>query len=97
MFDLPTNNKNQRRDYREFRKFLISNGFQMLQYSVYIRTCPNRSYANKIYRRMISQSPRQGNIKLIAITEKQYEDMIDINCRTKARNKILGMEELIVI
>ena len=48
-FDLPMESKDEKRIYRNFRKELISNGFEMLQFSVYYRTCPNRSFANKFY------------------------------------------------
>ena len=36
-FDLPTETATEKRAYRQFRKNLISNGFEMLQYSVYVR------------------------------------------------------------
>ena len=50
-FDLPMESKDEKRIYRNFRKELISNGFEMLQFSVYYRTCPNRSFANKFYKK----------------------------------------------
>ncbi|CAD0148027.1 protein of unknown function [Streptococcus thermophilus] len=37
-FDLPMESKDEKRIYRNFRKELISNGFEMLQFSVYYRT-----------------------------------------------------------
>ena len=46
-FDLPMESKDEKRIYRNFRKELISNGFEMLQFSVYYRTCPNRSFVKK--------------------------------------------------
>ena len=46
-FDLPMETPKEKRIYRQFRKELISCGFEMLQFSVYYRTCPNRSFANK--------------------------------------------------
>ena len=46
-FDLPMESKDEKRIYRNFRKELISNGFEMLQFSVYYRTCPNRSFAKQ--------------------------------------------------
>lgn len=97
MFDLPTNSRDERRAYRDFRKYLISNGFQMLQYSVYIRTCPNRSSVNKYFNRIKANAPKKGNIKLMYITEKQYEDMLDIVCQDQQREKILGPENVILI
>lgn len=47
-FDLPMETVQEKRTYRNFRKELIANGFEMLQFSVYYRTCPNRSFAKKI-------------------------------------------------
>lgn len=97
IFDLPTITENDKRAYRDFRKFLIKNGFEMLQYSVYIRTCPNRSFANKFNQKIRQNSPRKGDIKLLMITEKQFEDMISIICEDKERHEILKSESLVII
>lgn len=97
IFDLPVVNNNEKRAYRKFRKFLMKNGFEMLQYSVYIRTCPNRSFANKFYNRIIQNAPRKGDIQLLTITEKQFEDMVSISCSNKERQEILNSENLVVI
>ncbi|WP_459592815.1 CRISPR-associated endonuclease Cas2 [Enterococcus cecorum] len=43
-FDLPVLSLEQRRDYRSFRKFLIKDGFIMLQESVY---CKMVNYTSK--------------------------------------------------
>lgn len=37
-FDLPMETNQEKRVYRNFRKDLIANGFEMLQFSVYYRT-----------------------------------------------------------
>ncbi|MFV0498917.1 MAG: CRISPR-associated endonuclease Cas2 [Bacilli bacterium] len=34
------------REYTQFRKFLIKNGFLMMQYSIYAKICSNHSQAN---------------------------------------------------
>ena len=39
LFDLPTNTKAQRKRASDFRKFLLEDGFDMMQYSVYKRHC----------------------------------------------------------
>jgi len=33
-FDLPTETKKDRKNYTEFRKFLIKDGFMMMQFSI---------------------------------------------------------------
>ena len=47
MFDLPVETEEERRAYRIFRKNLMQEGFVMMQYSVYVRVCPSREYANR--------------------------------------------------
>lgn len=42
MFDLPTDTSQQRKQYRQFRKKLLNEGFIMIQYSVYVRVCTTR-------------------------------------------------------
>lgn len=37
MFDLPVDTAVDRKQYRQFRKNLINEGFVMIQYSVYVR------------------------------------------------------------
>lgn len=97
MFDLPVETDKEKRAYREFRKFLIKNGFEMLQFSVYIRTCPNRSFAKKFYKKIKVNSPNKGDIRLLTITEKQFEDMELIICEHKDKKRIMKSDELVVI
>ena len=47
MFDLPMDTAKEKRIYQLFRKGLIKEGFVMMQYSVYVRTCPTREYSTK--------------------------------------------------
>ena len=46
MFDLPTDTAAERKEYRQFRKALINEGFLMIQFSVYERVCVTRQTAN---------------------------------------------------
>ena len=39
MFDLPVETGEEQRAYRQFRKNIMKEGFIMMQYSVYVRTC----------------------------------------------------------
>ena len=49
-FDLPVSTKKQRKEASDFRKFLINDGFIMLQFSVYSRTVRNHDDAESIVR-----------------------------------------------
>ena len=50
MFDLPV----ERREYRQFRKRLINEGFLMIQYSIYERVCVSRKTATFLENRIKS-------------------------------------------
>lgn len=75
MFDLPTDTSQQRKQYRQFRKKLLNEGFIMIQYSVYVRVCTTRSAAEFLERRLKDYLPDQGVIQSLMLTEKQYSDI----------------------
>lgn len=75
MFDLPTDTKEERRLYSKFRKGLISEGFLMMQYSIYIKCCINKDAANSSVNYVKRILPPHGHVRALTITEKQYEKM----------------------
>ena len=75
MFDLPTDSERARRDYTHFRKSLLKDGFTMLQYSVYIRHCASEENAAVHYERVKDALPPEGEVRVMSITDKQYERM----------------------
>ena len=48
MFDLPVVSISDRREYNKFRKYLIKNGFFMMQESVYCKLAQNSTAADLI-------------------------------------------------
>ncbi len=76
LFDLPTATKTERREYAKFRKFLIKDGYDMLQFSVYSRITQNHDDANKHIERLNRNLPPKGSIRVLKITEKQYSSML---------------------
>lgn len=97
MFDLPVETEAERRDYRIFRKNLIKEGFSMIQYSIYVRVCPSREYADRLENRICKYLPLEGNVRLLCVTEKQYADMkLLVGSRTTSENAI-GTERLVII
>ena len=75
MFDLPTDTKKARKAYTRFRKALIKDGFTMMQYSVYIRHCASDENAEVHEKRVVAHLPPDGEVRLVKITDKQYERM----------------------
>jgi len=75
MFDLPVTTPADRRAYRQFRKFLISEGFIMHQYSVYSKLLLNNTANQAMIKRLEKQNPQRGCITLLTVTEKQFSRM----------------------
>jgi CRISPR-associated protein Cas2 len=75
MFDLPVETAKQRKQYRQFRKSLINEGFLMIQYSVYVRVCVTKKSATLMENRIKTFLPENGTIQALTLTEKQYNDM----------------------
>ena len=97
MFDLPVETEEERRAYRIFRKNLMQEGFVMMQYSVYVRVCPSREYANRLENRIKKFIPSEGNVRLLCVTEKQYSDMKLLVGSPSIAETVLGTERLIIL
>jgi CRISPR-associated protein Cas2 len=76
-FDLPTNTKKEKRVAANFRKALIKDGFNMMQYSVYTRHCASWQSAQVHIKRVKSKIPELGHVNILQITDKQYGDIIN--------------------
>lgn len=71
-FDLPTTTPDERRQYTKFRKFLLDDGFTMMQYSVYMRHSASDENASVHIQRVKSKLPADGEVRIIKITDKQF-------------------------
>lgn len=96
-FDLPMETNQEKRTYRNFRKELIANGFEMLQFSVYYRTCPNRSFASKFYKKLKQSNLPSGNVRLLAVTEKQFSEMVLIIGGKTKQEEVISDNKLVII
>lgn len=75
MFDLPTGTAEERKEAARFRKFLLNDGYYMLQFSIYVRICNGTEAADKHEQRLKNNLPEQGSVRLLRITERQYTSM----------------------
>ena len=75
MFDLPVDCGKARKNYTVFRKFLLRDGFTMLQYSVYSRYCSSRENTNVHMFRIQQNVPPDGEVRIFTLTDKQFEYM----------------------
>ncbi len=75
MFDLPVLSKRQRKRAAKFRHDLLDEGFQMAQYSVYMKFCGQRDAADALARRVERLVPSEGRVSILTVTDKQYGRM----------------------
>jgi CRISPR-associated protein Cas2 len=74
-FDLPVGSKVERRNATKFRKFLVDDGFDMMQLSVYTRVCRGQDALEKHVARVQRHLPPKGSVRAIQVTERQYARM----------------------
>lgn len=75
LFDLPTNTKRQRKAASEFRKKLLEDGFDMMQYSVYKRFCGSVEACEVHSKRIKQWLPSEGTVSILKFTDKQFGDI----------------------
>jgi CRISPR-associated protein Cas2 len=75
LFDLPVGTKKERKAATRFRLKLLDLGFEMTQYSVYLRFCAGKESAESYERKIEQAMPASGKVHIIAITDKQYENI----------------------
>lgn len=95
-FDLPTLTKMDRKIASRFRHFLIHDGYIMLQWSVYSRICKGNDDVEKHANRLKYLIPKEGSVRLLTVTEKQYASMAILIGQVKKEEKI-GEKQLLLL
>lgn len=95
-FDLPVGTKAERGAATKFRKFLLDDGYMMLQYSVYTRLCRGQDAVDKHAKRLTNRLPSKGSVRALQVTDRQYERMKTLVGTTKKQEKI-GSDQLVLL
>lgn len=95
MFDLPVTTSIERREYAQFRKYLIKSGFMMLQQSIYCKISQNQTMADAIVENIKRNKPSSGLVQVLKVTEKQYSKMEYIV--GEGTSEVLNSDERIII
>ena len=95
LFDLPVLTEKQRRDYREFRKYLLKAGFFMMQESVYCKLVQNAGVADVVQESSRKNKPGEGLVQKLRVTEKQFAKMEYVVGENKSL--VLDTDERLVI
>lgn len=88
LYDLPVNTPKARKIYAMFRRFLLNDGYVMVQFSVYARLIHGLSSVDKHLSRLRQNAPSEGSIRCIIVTEKQYASMIVLTGEKVFQEKI---------
>ncbi|MBN6066432.1 CRISPR-associated endonuclease Cas2 [Aggregatibacter actinomycetemcomitans] len=95
-FDLPVKTKAERYAANKFRQFLLKDGYQMLQLSVYGRLIRGRDALEKHNRRLSQNLPENGSIRCLEVTEKQYAGMSILVGEVKIQEKKVNANQLLL-
>lgn len=95
-FDLPTVTKAEKRAYTVFRRFLLNDGYDMLQWSVYGRVLNGSDAEQKHLKRLIANLPEVGSVRCLSVTEKQYAGMKLLLGTQKIQEKKLNTDQMLL-
>ncbi|MBR0573534.1 MULTISPECIES: CRISPR-associated endonuclease Cas2 [Pasteurellaceae] len=95
-FDLPVTTKSKRRAANQFRQFLLKDGYQMLQLSVYSRIVRGRDSLTKHHKRLCQNLPEEGSIRCLEVTEKQFASMQLLLGELKTQEKKVNANQMLL-
>lgn len=78
MFDLPTETAAERKSAARFRNFLLDEGFDMVQFSVYVQFVGTLESSQKYIRAIRKNNPEYGDVNILLFTDKQFSNIIHI-------------------
>lgn len=96
LFDLPVTTKAKMRAANQFRQFLLKDGYQMLQLSIYTRIIKGRDALEKHHKRLVAHLPEEGSIRCLSITEKQFASMEILVGEKKPQEKKVNSNQLLL-
>lgn len=96
-FDLPVKEKAEQKAASKFRNFLIKDGYLMVQFSVYSRVCAGYDAVRTHELRLKRNLPPNGSVRLLTITEKQYESMSILLGEYKQSDLPVSYEQLTLL
>lgn len=85
MFDLPVGSRAEMQAATKFRQFLLDEGFEKSQFSVYARFCNGKEQLEAYMRRVESNLPERGEIHILTFTDRQYENIVRFSGQRRRR------------
>lgn len=88
-FDLPVGSKKQRKCAHDFREWLKDDGYQMIQWSVYVRACVSFARQQTHIERLKSSVPAEGRVRAVFVTRAQWERSYIIHGSAEQKPELL--------
>ena len=83
--------------YTKLKKFLHKDGYLRIAPEVYMRIVKNRKASEKHFRRIEEYAPKTGTVRLLHLTEKQYNNIYLVTGEPDYQEKIVGTNSHIML
>lgn len=90
--DPASETRHERKVKREFEEFLFRDGFALLQEGVYTRVADGRTNADLHERRLRANRPESGMVRLIVLTERQFQGASLLSGEERAQESEIGSQ-----
>lgn len=87
----PTDKWGTKTEYTKLRKFLHKDGYIRIAPEVYMRVVQNRKASEKHYRRIEEFAPNTGVVRLLRLTERQYNKIYMVSGQIDYQEKTVGV------
>lgn len=87
MFDLPVGTRKERKEATGFRNNLLDLGFEMSQFSVYLKYCSSGEKAESVGGKIQKKMPPGGKVDILTITDKQFANIKRFYARGRLTNE----------
>ncbi len=96
-FDLPTTSAKAKREYVLFRRFLLKNGYDMLQWSVYGRIVNGIDNLETHLKRLEANLPPAGSVRCLTVSEKQFARMKILVGEPEVQEKKVSAVQMVLL
>ena len=86
----PTDKWGTKTEYTKLRKFLQKDGYIRIAPEVFMRIVQNRKTAEKHYRHIDEYAPKTGTVRLLRLTETQYNNIYFVTGKIDYQEEIVG-------
>lgn len=83
LFDLPVDTAEARKEVTGFRNYLLDQGFEMSQFSVYARFCNGKERYLTLLGQIQRALPPRGDVQVLHFTDRQYAQSVRFSNKGK--------------